>query len=193
MRAPCTMLRPTPPHPNTATSSPFHLRRGWSAAPYTGNHGAAEQGRAVERHTILVDPDDGVVGQYHLLGEAAHAEERSHGFAVGGHAIHRTRRRIVGEVAKMATSTLAEAGIARTKVVPGRDHVVTETARPVTAEPHGLDHPGRLMAEDHRRRAREELVERGEVAMAHAAGLHAKKHFVGSVIDRSTTSSTFIG
>ena len=65
MRAPWMTLRPTPPHPMTATVSPGAMSAVFNDGPDPGEHPAPEQGGEPEREVVgdLHDADGGDDGE----------------------------------------------------------------------------------------------------------------------------------
>ena len=105
--APRSEHRPTPPSPITATEAPAGHPRGVDHRTDAGEHGAAEQGRLVERQ-LGIDLDQRAARDRGVLGEARDAEMVVDRRAVGPVQPARAREQRAGAVRRR--TRLAQAG-----------------------------------------------------------------------------------
>ena len=94
----------------------------------SGEHRASEQRRLVERH-LRIDPDDGVARENDLFREAADAEKLRDRSIAEPNAIHRSRGRVVGELAEMELSAPAVAALATSRRPRSDDVVAADDPR----------------------------------------------------------------
>ena len=143
--------------------------------PHARGDAAADEGRPVERN-VLANLGDGVLVHQHLLGERGEVEKLRDGATLAGKAWRLvyaarqfrllTQRHVAGE-AELAVA--AEGRQASDDVVAGLN--VGDVS------PHGLHHPGRLVAEDGWARVGIGAVLEVQVGVTHPGCSGANEHF----------------
>ena len=171
--APVHRREPHPAATDDRDGGPRLHGRGVEDRPDPGGDPAADEGRAIEGH-VLADLHQGVLVHDHLLGERGEVRELVDGPAVRG---GQQPRGVLGGLEHLAERHAPDEAVLALAAEDGeaRDHVVAglDVGDRVS---HRLDHPRRLVPEDHRELVGVRAVHEVQIAVAHPGGRGAHEH-----------------